>query len=53
MPQDRETLKRLVEATVKVVDRPATAPTTPVDEAAAVAAEAARIAALRFPRRDR
>ena len=51
MPQDRETLKKLVDATVKVVERPVSAPTTPTDEAAAAAAEAARIAALRFPSR--
>lgn len=51
MPQDRETLRKLVDATVKVVDRPSTAPTTPTDQQAAEAAEAARRAAMRFPPR--
>ena len=51
MPQDRETLRKLVDATVKVVDRPTTAPTTPTDQQAAEAAEAARRAAMRFPPR--
>lgn len=51
MPQDRETLRRLVDATVKVVDRPTTAPTTPTDQQAAEAVEAARRAAMRFPPR--
>lgn len=51
MPQDREALKRLVDATVRVVDRPTTAPTTPTDQQAAEAAEAARRAAMRFPPR--
>lgn len=51
MPRDRETLKKLVDATVKVVDRPSTAPTTPTDQQASEAAEAARRAALRFPPR--
>lgn len=51
MPQDRETLRKLVDATVRVVDRPSTAPTTPTDQQAAEAAEAARRAAMRFPPR--
>ena len=51
MPQDRETLRKLVDATGKVVDRPTTAPTTPTDQQAAEAAEAARRAAMRFPPR--
>jgi hypothetical protein len=51
MPQDRETLKKLVDATVRVVDRPSTAPMTPAEQAAAEAAEAARRAAMRFPPR--
>ena len=51
MPTDREMLKKLVDATVKVIDRPSTAPMTPAEQAAAEAAEAARRAALRFPPR--
>ena len=51
MANEKQLLSALVNATVKVVERPVTAPTTPADAAAAAIAEETRLAYIRRPAR--